>query len=348
MARALRRRAVRFGRLSSWSEVAVWLCPTLATAAVIVSFAVGVRTQTDDAPSTLRTAWGAPNLQGVWISNSATPLERPAALVDRDQLTDEEVTSLQARADRIFRDGRSAYAPGDEAFRAALDNVETFHYPATSSSIGMIDRVFDQRTSLVVDPPNGRVPALTSGGRRRRAAVAAGWERKARPEDLNSINRCMTTTVPRLGGNFGAGPYSYYQIVQTADHVALVMEAFHEVRLIPLDGRPHVHDRVRQWTGDARGRWEGNTLVVTTRNFSLQSYFRGAAEGLNLVEQFTRTADDLLTYRVRVDDPTTWATPWTAEMPLRLSAEPIFEFACHEGNRSIRGMLTTARLEEAK
>ncbi len=294
-----------------------------------------------------RTVDGQPDLQGVWVSNTATPLERPAALAGRERLTDEEVATLRERAERIFRNGRSAFTTPEGAFFAAFNNIETYEAQSTISSVGMVDLEFINRTSLVVDPPDGRIPPLTPQAQQREAAVAAGWERKAGPEDFNSIHRCITTGVPRLGGNFGAGPYTYYQIVQTPGYVVIIMEAFHEARIVPLDGRPHLPARIRQWNGDSRGHWEGDTLVVDTRNFSSQSYFRGATEGLHLVERFTRTAHDTLTYRMTFTDPTTWATAWTAEIPLKGRDEPIYEFACHEGNRSIVGMLTTARLEEA-
>jgi hypothetical protein len=295
-----------------------------------------------------RTADGRPDLQGVWLSSSATPLERPLALAGRERLTDEEVATLRERAHRIFRNGRSAFATPEGAFLAALANVETYEAQSTSSSIGMVDIEFDNRTSLVVDPPEGRIPPLTPAGRQREAAVDEAWEKKTGPEDFNTIHRCITTGVPRLGGNFGAGPYSYYQIMQTPGYVAVISEAFHDARLIPLDGRPHVPERIRQWNGDSRGRWEGDTLVVETRNFSSKSFFRGATDGLHLVERFTRTAPNRLTYRVTVADPTTWVAPWTAEVPLKRMDQPIYEFACHEGNYSIVGMLRTARLEEER
>ena len=160
------------------------------------------------------------------------------------------------------------------AFFAAFDNVETYEAQSTSSSIGMVDLEFGNRTSLVVDPPDGRIPPLTPGARQREAAVDAGWQRKAGPEDFNNIHRCITTGVPRLGGNFGAGPYTYYQIVQTPRFVVLVMEAFHDARIIPLDSRPPLPKRIAQWNGDSRGHREGDVLVVDTRNFSSKSYFR--------------------------------------------------------------------------
>ncbi len=316
-----------------------------ALAAWAAPAAVG---QTAEAWEPPRLPDGRPDLQGVWLNNVATPLERLPELADRAHLTAEEVQRLTARAARIFANGRSAFTTPEGAFRAALQNVETYIAWSTSSSIGMIDVTFTDRTSLVVDPPNGRVPARTAAAEAREAAVDEGWEFKTGPEDLNSIHRCITTGVPRLGGNFGAGPYTYYQIVQTPTHLAFVSEAFHDARIIPLDGRPHLPAPIRQWNGDSRGRWEGDTLVVETTNFSPKSYYRGAAEGLHLVERFTRTGPDTLAYRVTLSDPATWAAPWTAEVPLQRRDQPIWEFACHEGNRSIVGMLRTARLEDAR
>ena len=294
-----------------------------------------------------RTSDGRPDLQGVWLSNTATPLQRPPAFADRDRLTEEEVATLAARADRIFRNGRSAFTTPEGAFFAAVNDVDTYEAQSTSSSIGMVDLEFTDRTSLIVDPPDGRLPALTPSAQEREAEVDRGWDEKTGPEDLSNIHRCITTGVPRLGGNFGAGPYTFYQIVQTPGVFALVSEAFHDARLVPLDGRPHVTDRIRQWNGDSRGHWDGDTLVIETRNFSPGSYYRGAAEGLHLVERLTRTGPDTITYRMTFTDPATWASSWTAQIPLKRREQPIYEFACHEGNYSIVGMLRTARLADA-
>ena len=210
----------------------------------------------------------------------------------------------------------------------------------------MVDVSFTDRTSLVVDPPDGRIPTLTAAAAAREAAVDEGWDFKTGPEDLNSIHRCITTGVPRLGGNFGAGPYTFYQIVQTPTHLAFISEAFHDARIIPIGDQPHLPGAIRQWNGDSRGRWDGDTLVVETTNFSPNSYYRGATDGLHLVERFTRTGPDTLAYRVTLTDPQTWASSWTAEVPLQHRDQPIYEFACHEGNKSIVGMLRTARLED--
>ena len=324
---------------------AVALVSTASTPTLGQTAAQGERERLWTAP---RTSDGQPDLQGVWLSNNATPLQRPPALADRAFLTDEEVARLRDRAHRIFENGRSAFAIPESAFLAALNDVETYEAQSTSSSIGMVDLEFGSRTSLVVDPPDGRIPPLTAEAQAREAAVDVGWEHKTGPEDLNNFHRCVTTGVPRLGGNFGTGPYTFYQLIQTPDYVVIVMEAFHDARIIPLDRRPPIPDRIRQWNGDSRGHWEGDTLVVETENFSAESYFRGAAANLRLVERFTRTADDTLTYQLTFTDPTTWVTSWTAETLLKRRDGAVYEFACHEGNRSLVGMLRTARLLESR
>ena len=293
---------------------------------------------------------GRPDLQGVWLSNSATPLERPKGLEGRQFLTDSEVLELKKRADRLFKDGSSDFASGDNAFLAAFANLEQYKgaSPTTGSSLEMVAREFDHRTSLIVDPPDGKIPPLTPAAQRRQAAAdTAGRRPPAGPENLSNANRCITFGVPRLGGNFGAGPYSYYQILQTREYVVLVMEMIHDARMIPLDGRPHLPPGIRQWNGDSRGRWEGKTLVVDTTNFSPKSDFMGSAENLHLVERFTRVAPDTIHYEITLDDPTTWTKPWTAMIPLRQTPDKIYEFACHEGNGTVMmGMLAAARAED--
>ena len=203
-----------------------------------------------------RLATGRPDLQGVWLSNTAAPLERPPYLADRAWLTDEEVADLRARAERIFRNGRSAFTTPEGAFRAAWTDVETYTGASTSSSIGMVDLEFINRTSLVVDPPDGRIPPVTAAARARAEAVDTGWRFKTGPEDLNNFHRCVTTGVPRLGGNFGAGPYTFYQLVQTPDHVAFLSEAFsrradHPARRASASarGRPPVERRFARALG---------------------------------------------------------------------------------------------------
>ena len=299
-----------------------------------------------------RTPYGHPDLQGVWLNNSATPFERPKALEGRQVLTDEEVAELKRRADRLFKDGNADLPVGDNLFLAALNNVEQFRNPngANRSSAYMIEREFDNRTSLIVDPPDGRIPALTAEAQRRRAATAARERVLAGPEDFNNNTRCITPGMPRIGAGAAGDPqYGYYQILQSPGYVVLFLEAFHDARIIPLDGRPHLSGSIRQWSGDARGRWDGNSLIVDTTNFSPKSNFLGSAENLHLVERFTRVAPDTIEYRVTVEDPTTWTKPWSAFIRLKQAQAKIFEFACHEGNQdSIETILAIRRAEERK
>src|SRR6266487_1187355 len=281
---------------------------------------------------------GHPDLQGVWLNNSATPLERPKLLEGRPLLTDEEVAELRRRADRLFKNTNADFAAGDAVYLAALADVDRFKSTtATGSTFEMIDREFDNRTSLIIDPPDGRIPALTAEAQQRRTAADAIRRRPFEgPEDLNQVERCLTYGVPRLSsGNTGAGPLGYYQIVQTPSYVVLLLEAIHEARMISLDGRPHLPSAVRQWQGDSRGRWEGNTLVVDTTNFSASNNFMGSSDHLHLVERLTRVSPDRIDYEITVDDATTWTKPWTAIIRLKQSAARLYEYACHEGNYEI-------------
>jgi hypothetical protein len=293
---------------------------------------------------------GHPDLQGVWLNNSATPLERPQALEGRQSLTDDEVIELRRRADRLFKNTNADFAAGDAVFLAALANVDHFKSAtATGSTSEMIEREFDNRTSLIVDPPDGRIPPLTAEALQRRAAADAVRRRPPEgPEDLNHVERCLTYGVPRLSGaNTGAGPLGYYQIVQTPSYVVLFLEAVHEARIISLDGRPHLPASIGQWEGDSRGHWEGQTLVVDTANFSVRNNFMGSSDQLHLVERFTRVALDRIDYALTIDDPTTWTEPWTAVIRLKRSAERLFEYACHEGNYEIiRDIFAAARAAE--
>jgi len=296
-----------------------------------------------------RTADGQPDLQGVWESNFATPLERPKALEGKELLTDEEVAELKKRAARIFdANGNSDFAGGDDVFLAALANAEEHENPnATGSTVWMVEREWDNRTSLIVDPPDGRLPALTPSAQRKRdASVAAGRRPPAGPEDLSNLLRCITAGVPRLGGN-AASYNSFYQILQTPGYVVLAMETIHDARIIPLDQRPHLPSSIQQWNGDSRGRWEGDTLVVDTTNFSTKSSFMGSAENLHLVERFTRVAPDTINYEITLDDSTTWTKPWTAVVRLKQTQNQLYEYACHEGNsETMGGILGGARAEE--
>jgi len=297
-----------------------------------------------------RTADGHPDLQGVWANNNATPLERPKELAGRAILTEKEVAALQNKAHELFDNGNSDAAFGDTVFASVLANVNGSKSGFTStdgktgdySSVWLVERNFDSRTSLITDPPDGRLPALTAEAQKRRASAAAARERLPEgPEDRSLSERCITFGAPRLG----AGYNSYYQIVQSPDSVAIVMETIHDARVIPLDGRPHLPSTVQTWLGDSRGRWEGDTLVVDTTNYKAGA-FMNASEKLHVIERFTRTGPDTLKYEVTVEDPATWAKPWSAMIPLSHSRDAIYEYACHEGNEGLVGILAGARAEE--
>jgi hypothetical protein len=295
-----------------------------------------------------RTADGHPDLQGVWLVHTATPLERPKALEGRATLTDEEVAEFRRRAARLFGTGNSDFAVGDGVFQAVLANPETYTNPnSTHGAIDMVDLEFDNRTALIVDPQDGRIPTVTDEGRKRQAATNAAFRRPSEAGDVGNALRCISWGVPRLGGRYGSGDMAYYQIVQSPGHVVLFMEAGHEARVIPIDNSPHLPSTIRQWNGDSRGHWEGNTLVVDTTNFSPNSYFMGSTANLHLIERFTRTAEDTITYEMTLSDPSTWVKPWTAMMPMRARQETLYEFACHEGNYHIMaGMLVGSQVQQ--
>jgi hypothetical protein len=280
---------------------------------------------------------GHPDLQGNWVNKSATPLERPKQFEGHPVLTDAEVAELKRRADRIINDSRSDFAAGDNLFLATLANPDHYKSPtATGNATDMPEYEFDNRTSLIVDPPDGRFPPYTPAGQKRQAALAAARLARnivAGPQDLTADQRCITFGVPRVGGNYSSGGvFGLYEIVQTPGYVVLFSEAIHDARIIPLDGRPHLPPSVHTWSGDSRGRWEGGTLVVDTTNFTAAANFYGSSDGLHLTERFTRVAADEIRYEIKVDDPTTWARPWTAMVRLKRTDDPVYEFACHEGN----------------
>ena len=293
-----------------------------------------------------RTADGQPDLQGTWANNNATPLERPLEFAGRPSLTEAEVATLKSRSARLFNgDGDAAF--GDNLFSALLANPDKFvsvdGRTGDYNQFWLPDRVFDNRTSYITDPPDGRIPALTPAAQRRVAAEAAARPvLPAGPEDRSLSERCITFGVPRVQAAY----MSYYDIVQSRDVVVFRMETIHDARVIPLDGRPHPGRKIQNVLGDSRGRFEGDTLVVDTTNFSPRSNFRGAHENLHLVERFTRVSASELRYEFTVSDDTTWTRPWTAMIPLQRSRAPIYEYACHEGNLGLAGILAGSRAEE--
>ncbi len=263
-----------------------------------------------------RTPWGAPDLRGVWSHGTATPLERPERYGERDRLTDAEVAEV------------------DAAQRSA-DGVGARRVVWWERSLS------DGRSSMIVDPPDGRIPYSAAGRARREARPGQTSEG---PEGRSPQERCISYGIPRLGG-----PYSQnVHIAQTPDHVLLLHEMVHEFRVIPLDGRPHVPGHVRQWLGDSRGRWEGDTLVVETTNFRDAQWFQGLSQGgMRLVERFTRLDAGTVHYSVTFEDPDLWTQPWTAEILMPPTEGAMFEFACHEGNTGMTALLEIARGEEA-
>ncbi len=295
-----------------------------------------------------RTVDGHPDLQGVWANNNATPLERPKQWAGKTTLTDQELADLKKAADAITaNDGDAQF--GDGLVLAALEKVSNpgSYDPGTGNynQFWLVERDFvDRRTSLVTDPPDGRIPALTPEAMERQNARREYVKLHPAdgPEDRPAGERCANFGVPKLG----AGYNNYYQIFQTPNHVAILSEMAHDARIVRLGGAPQLNPKVRQWNGDARGRWEGETLVVETTNFSPNSDFRGSRENLHLIERFTRVDPDVLNYEVTVNDPTTWTRPWTAMIPLRRSTEYIYEYACHEGNESMIGILSGHRAAE--
>ncbi len=284
-----------------------------------------------------RTPDGKPDLQGIWNNATLTPLERPAQYAGKATLNEQEAARFEkeelssVNADR--RDG------------STLTDVNRA-YNEFWRDRGKITP--DRRTSLIIDPPDGRVPPLTPAAQRRAASLAAenrGHEFDG-PENRSLAERCIAVPnagPPMMPANYNAN----YQIVQSAGYVALLSEQVHDVRIIPTDGRPHIPQEVRQLLGDARGHWEGNTLVVETTNFTDRTSFRGAGEHMHLTERFTRTGADTMMYEFTVDDPETFTRPWTARIPMTKVPGPLFEYACHEGNYGLAGSLAGARAEEA-
>ena len=299
----------------------------------------------------VRTADGQPDLQGVWANNNVTPLERPKAVNGRAYLTEQEVAALKKKSAELFDNGSSDAAFGDSVFESALANVNGTKRGFTStdggtgdySSVWLVSRDWDNRTSLITDPADGRLPAGTPQAEKIRAAAALVRNRLPEgPEDRSLSERCITFGAPRLG----AGYNSYFQILQSTKQVVILMETIHDARVIPLDGSPHVSSNIHTWLGDPRGHWEGDTLVVDTTNYKPGAFMNVSTDKLHVVERFTRTGADSLKWEITIDDPGAWTKPWTAMVPLRGSKDAIFEYACQEGNYGLAGILGGARAEE--
>jgi len=287
-----------------------------------------------------KTPWGDPDLQGTYsnTSENGTPLERPEIFEGRklEDIKGEELLAIK----------RAAQKRTIQNFEGPLHAPEGWWQPD-------LNMVKGSQAWLIVDPPNGKIPPLTPEATQRIAARAAARRNGGRGpadswEDRSLYDRCITRGLPgsMMPAIYGNG----YQIVQTPGYVAIIYEMIHETRVIPLDGRPHSPSNVRSYLGDARGHWEGDTLVVETTNFREQGIYRNAnPETFRLIERFTRIAPDTVKWAVTVDDPQTWTKPWTFSMPLtKDDSGPVLEYACHEGNLGLMNILSAARAEEKK
>ena len=311
------------------------LAPVLVSFVTLALGSAGLRAQTqsraaapaDDASFKVpRTSWGDPDLAGVWDYRTITPLERRPELGDREFYTDEEIAELEGRAAR-----RMDQAP-DEESPANLVHAQYMVDPGR-----YVDE--SRRTSLIIDPPNGRIPALTPAAQQRQADAAAGPRRADSFLDRSLMERCISRG---LVGAILPGLYNNnIRISQAPGSVAIVHEMIHETRIVPLDSREFTD--ARAYMGQSRGHWEGDTLVVETRNFNGKATYRGAGENLRLIERYTLVGPKTIDFRLTIEDETHWTQPWTVAYLMRPSEGELYEYACHEGNRGLRNILENAR-----
>ena len=314
--------------------LAVWLTVSVVVALAPDPAAGQGLTVAPYTSTAVRTTWDDPDLQGVWDFRTITPMERPSELAGKEVLTDEEAAEF---AQETLRRRDHDRAPREGS--TGTYNQFWWDYGTKLTE--------DNRTSLVVDPPDGRIPPLTQDAEERAAARSA--HRLDHPadswEDRSVAERCI------LGFNSGPPmrPSAYnnnVQIFQAPGYVVILNEMVHDARIVPLDGRPHLAQNVGQWHGDSRGQWDGNTLVVDTTNFTHKTSFRGSSEKLHLVERFTRVDADTLLYEFTVDDSTVFVEPWVVVVPMVKSPVQMYEYACHEGNYGMEGILAGHRADE--
>jgi hypothetical protein len=279
-----------------------------------------------------RLPFGQPDIQGIWTNTTITPMERPAQFAGKEFMTEQEAADYEKNYQQ--RQSNTFETDLNGPFRAAWwDSGSTV--------------VKTRRTSIVIDPPDGKIPPLTAQAQK---AEQLRRQRQRRPpegpEDRPLLERCIiwpSDGPPMMSTNYN----NNYRIVQTPEYVAIYIEMVHDVRIIPLDGRPHAPESVRTWMGDSRGHWEGDTLVIDTRNFNGEAPFRGSDENLHVIERFRRTDPDTLLYQFTIDDPTAFAKPWTGEVTWSSAPGPIYEYACNEGNfHTMSSMLRNARADE--
>lgn len=319
----------------------------LASASLLMTTA-GAQQNSAEPYAPARTAWGDPDLQGIWSNTTSTPFERPSEFGERALLTDEEFAEAQEEANELAVNAEAA-SFDNEGSTAGPDHWYE-HLGKTSN-----------RTSHVVDPPDGKVPPLTTEAEQRPIIGTVNRERLKMPfdswEDLSAWDRCITRGVP--GSMFPTFYNNNYQILQVPGYVVILYEMIHDARIIPIDGRPHLSESLRQWMGDSRGHWESDTLVVEVDNFTDQTIIhptRGTAsqvqhsEDLRLVERFTRVDPSTIEYQVTIQDPRTFTRDWTVAIPMTTDGAPteIFEYACQEGQQAVRNILSGARAQERK
>ena len=307
---------------------------TTVSSTLVLCLLVSIDGAAQTEPVIPRTPDGRPDLQGIWNFSSATPMERPAALAGKEVLTAEEAAQFeqQIAENRITSDSISETAPLEA--RVAYEQAIWFERKTTLDG---------RRTSLIVDPPDGRIPDVSRKGQDRIDRIQAARDRPPRgPEDRNNAERCL------MGFNSGPPmePSAYnnnVQIFQTPDYVVMLNEMVHNARVVPLDGRPNLPSALRQWSGDSRSQWEGDTLVVETTNFLRETALDGSSAKMHLVERFTRLHAEVLLYEFTVTDPETWAQSWTVRLEMTRTDQPLYEYACHEGNYSMETALNGAR-----
>jgi hypothetical protein len=307
-------------------------------------------------PAIPRLPDGRPDLQGMWTNVTITRLERPAEFGSKLNLSDAEATAYEKaflkNNDKDRRDGGS---------RADVERAYNAFFWDSGTELARVNG--QKRTSLIVDPPDGKIPALTPEAARRIPGARPSWGSAVvgpdepenappfglyeNPEERPLAERCLLAFGSSSGPPMLPIAYNnHYQIVQTPGYVMILVEMVHDVRMIPIDGRPH--GTIRRWLGDSVGHWEGDTLVVDTINFKPQVNFRGSSENLHIIERFTRTAANTIVYKFTIDDPTTWTKQWSGEIPLHVTDERLYEYACHEANYGLEGVLRGARAQEKR
>ena len=329
-------------------------CLAVASSVLIVLMAASAPAAAQSAAKKApRTAWGHPDLQGLWTNDTFTPLQRPPALAGKAFFTPEEADQLNKA---LTADGvdplaspavLAALAAGKDS-DALLQSPEDVHY---DNSIWLTQSwrkgLSTLRTSMIFDPEDGRIPALTPEAQKREAARTAALKGHTfdDPESRPLGERCIIW--PHEGPPLLPAPYNnIIEIFQTPGYVVIVQEIIHNARIIPLDGRPHIAKNIKQLSGDSRGHWEGDTLVVETTNYTGRTRFQNSTDALRVVERFTRNGDGGIDYRFTVEDPNTWTRPWSAELPMMKVDSRIFEYACHEGNHDLENILRVARSQE--